>query len=256
MRALITNDDGIDAPGLVVLARAAVGLGFEVVVAAPSWDSSGASASLTAVLRDGRFGVQVHPLPGVQARSLAVDAAPAYIVRAAVGGAFGPAPDVVLSGVNLGLNAGRAVVHSGTVGAITTASTYDTGGIAFSADAPGVRWDAADLVVVQVLRWLRDGRPSAPLLNVNVPAVDPADLGELRSADLAPFGAVTTTVTDVDEGSVLLHHGAPAGAVPPGTDVALLRCGHPTVTALRSVCEDAAPAALSGLVAAGSVVAR
>ena len=55
MRALITNDDGVESRGIRTLARVAVEAGLETTVAAPSWDSSGAAASLTAVERDGRF---------------------------------------------------------------------------------------------------------------------------------------------------------------------------------------------------------
>ena len=54
-RALVTNDDGVDSPGIRALAGVAVDAGLDVVVAAPSWDSSGASASFTAVQEDGRF---------------------------------------------------------------------------------------------------------------------------------------------------------------------------------------------------------
>src|SRR5687768_6804026 len=118
MRVLVTNDDGIDSPGILALARAALEVGLDVTVAAPSWDSSGASASLTAVERDGRFLLSKETLPGLDGvRAFGVEAAPAFIVRAAVRGAFGPEPDLVLSGVNHGPNTGHAVLHSGTVGA-------------------------------------------------------------------------------------------------------------------------------------------
>ena len=93
MRALITNDDGIESAGLRALAATAARRGLDVMIAAPSWDSSGASASLTAVERDGRLLLEERAfegLPGV--RALAVEAAPAFIVRAAVNGAFGPPP--------------------------------------------------------------------------------------------------------------------------------------------------------------------
>src|SRR3546814_4312987 len=55
MKALITNDDGVESPGLVTLAQAANAAGLEVLVAAPSWNSSGASYSLTGVERYGRL---------------------------------------------------------------------------------------------------------------------------------------------------------------------------------------------------------
>src|SRR5919106_1774673 len=128
-RALVTNDDGIDSAGIGMLARAAADAGLEVTVAAPSWDSSGASASLTAVEEDGRFLVESRTPDGAgeddhsDAEWYAVEAAPAFIVRAGVEGAFGEPPDVVLSGINLGQNTGAAVLHSGTVGAVLTAAT-------------------------------------------------------------------------------------------------------------------------------------
>jgi 5'/3'-nucleotidase SurE len=67
VQALITNDDGIASPGLRTLAAAAVAAGLDAVVAAPSWDSSGASASMTAVLNE------IHPNaePGTDAAGLA-----------------------------------------------------------------------------------------------------------------------------------------------------------------------------------------
>jgi len=110
MRVLVTNDDGIDAPGLRQLARAAVDGGHDVVVAAPDSEASGVSAALTAVAEDGRLEVERHELKdlgGVPA--FGVGASPAYIVVLAGLGAFGDPPDLVLSGINRGANAGRAV---------------------------------------------------------------------------------------------------------------------------------------------------
>src|SRR5690606_33742122 len=129
--ALITNDDGIDATGLRVLADCAIHAGLEVVVAAPSWDSSGAGASLTAVEDDGRVVLREAELAGVTGRCISIDAAPAFIVRSAMSGAFGARPDVVLSGVNHGPNTGHAVLHSGTVGAALTAATHGVPTAAF-----------------------------------------------------------------------------------------------------------------------------
>ena len=90
--ALITNDDGIASAGIRTLAQAALDAGLEVTVAAPTWDSSGASASLTAGRArralPGR-GRELEGLDGVAA--FAVEAAPAFIVRAATTGAFGDA---------------------------------------------------------------------------------------------------------------------------------------------------------------------
>lgn len=81
MRALITNDDGVDSPGIQALTAAAVDAGLDVVVAAPGWDSSGASASLTAVERDGRLVLEERSFRETSdVVAYAVEAAPAFIV--------------------------------------------------------------------------------------------------------------------------------------------------------------------------------
>jgi 5'/3'-nucleotidase len=244
MRALVTNDDGIDSAGIAALAAAAVDTGLDVVVAAPSWDSSGASASLTAVQREGRFLVspaELDDLPGVEAH--AVEAAPAFIVRAAVHGAFGPRPELVLSGVNRGPNIGHAVLHSGTVGAALTASTYRVPAAAFSLDAPAeARWDTARAVAREVLAWLVK-REEPLVLNVNVPDVAPPDLRGLEAARLAPFGMVQTRVTEVGEGYVTLSYGEVHADAEEGTDAAWLARGYACFTPLAAACEASSPVA-------------
>ena len=243
MRVLITNDDGIDSQGLHTLAAVAVEQGHDVVVAAPSWDSSGASASLTAVEHEGRLVVEPRPLERLpSAESYAVEAAPAFIVRAATTGAFGPPPELVLSGVNQGPNTGHAVLHSGTVGAAFTAATFGLPAMAVSLtvlDAP--LWQTAAAIVRVVLPWATALEPPS-VLNVNVPAVDVAELRPLQVATLAPFGAVQTTITERGEGYVKLGYTEISAEADAGTDAGLLARGVPCYTILRAVCEVSAPA--------------
>src|SRR5690349_8119032 len=123
LRVLVTNDDGVQAPGIHRLARAAHDAGHDVTVAAPHEEASGMGAALTAVTDEGRVKfsrVSLSGLDGVPA--FAVVASPAYIALLAGLDVFGPAPDLVLSGINRGANAGRAILHSGTVGAAVTAA--------------------------------------------------------------------------------------------------------------------------------------
>jgi 5'-nucleotidase len=134
-RVLITNDDGIDAPGIRWLARAAADHGFDVVVAAPSKESSGISAAMTAVLDDGRVMMDRREVPTLEGiPAFAVNASPGYIVTLGRLGAFGDPPDLVLSGINRGANAGNAVLHSGTVGACLTAASAGLRAMAVSLD--------------------------------------------------------------------------------------------------------------------------
>jgi len=240
MRALVTNDDGVASVGIAVLAGAAVDAGFEVTVAAPSWDSSGASASLTSVEEHGRFLVRDAHIDGFGGPCLAVEAAPAFITMAAVQGAFGAVPEIVLSGVNHGPNTGHAVLHSGTVGAALTAASFGLGAAAFSLNATTTEhWDAVASVLGSVLRWLEGHAPRGAVVNVNVPAIDSASMRGLASARLASTGAVTANVTEVGTGYVTMRYEAPTDEAEPGTDVALLASGYATITTLRPFCEHA-----------------
>lgn len=233
----MTNDDGVASAGIAVLATAAVDAGFEVTVAAPNWDSSGAAASLTAVEERGRVVVHDHAIEGVDGRVVGVEAPPAFIVQAAVSGAFGPPPDVVLSGVNHGANTGHVVVHSGTVGAAFTAATYGLPGLAVSLAAGDAwRWDTARAALDGILPWLH-GVDGTLVLNLNVPAVAAADLRGIVEARLARFGAVQANVTEAGSGWVQLAYEPAGGDREPGTDAALLDDGYATLTPLVAVCE-------------------
>jgi 5'-nucleotidase len=242
VRALVTNDDGVDAPGLVVLARAALDAGMEVVVAAPAEQSSGASAAITAVRDEGRTVVERRALPGLDGvEAWAVRAQPGHIVVAALNGWFDPVPDIVLSGVNHGANVGRAVLHSGTVGAALTAGVNDARGLAVSLDVPlhpqGERhWDGVAPLFPRVLDLLLDA-PVGAVLSLNVPDRPVGEHRELRQARLARFGSVQARVDEAGDESLHLGEIEVGSAPEEGTDSALLAAGHPTLTALRSVGE-------------------
>lgn len=237
MRALITNDDGVNSPGLATLAEAAAAAGIEVLVAAPSWDASGASSSLTGVERDGRLTAEQRNLPGTSIEAFAVDAAPAMITVVALRGGFGPPPTIVLSGINCGRNTGHAVLHSGTVGAALTGCNHGASGMAISldADCPS-HWATAGKVATHVIRWLAAADPPV-VMNVNVPDVAAEDLRGLRMAPLARVGAVQTNITDTGKG--YLHVTFEPSAEPEaGTDAALLAEGWAVATPVRALAED------------------
>ena len=179
---MLTNDDGIDSIGLHVLARAMLRHG-DVVVVAPDTDYSGAAASLGA-LHLIRPEVHEVQLEGIE-RAFAVTGPPALCTMFAALGAFGTVPDLVVSGINPGANVGRAVYHSGTVGAALTARGRAISGVAvsqevaeFAVEGQGAeqslatqRWqDAAAVAEVVVESLLRAGLPTdAVVVNVNVP---------------------------------------------------------------------------------------
>jgi 5'-nucleotidase len=239
MRALITNDDGIDSPGLATLASAALEHGLDVLVAAPSGQASGTSASVAAVGDTGRVVSERRTLPGLDVEAYAVAAHPGLISLIACRGGFGGKPDLVLSGVNLGANVGRAILHSGTVGAALTGHVNDVTSMAVSLDVgldgPEPLWDKAGEVVRAVLPMLCE-MPAASVVSLNVPNI--VDVQGLRWAELARFGTVQSRVDEVDENEVELVSVYSEESLVPGTDAALLAEGYATLTALRSVERD------------------
>ncbi|KGM13441.1 5'/3'-nucleotidase SurE [Cellulomonas bogoriensis] len=241
MRALITNDDGIASPGLAVLVDVALEAGYEVVVAAPARESSGASASLLGAERDGTLLVDPTRAPGVpdHVTCYAVRAAPALIAFLAAHDGFGPRPDVVLSGVNLGANTGHAVIHSGTVGAALSAMTHGIHGLAVSvASARPRHWDTVRGVAARGLRWLTDRPARGGVLNVNVPDVPADRLEGVRSAPLASFGAVQARVHEVDRGQLMVTYSEIDPARDAESDAGLLARGWATMTLLQAPCFD------------------
>lgn len=241
MLALITNDDGIDSPGLTVLAEAASDAGCEVIVAAPYRQYSGASAALTAQEEHGRLLLVEGRPPGLaeDVRSFGVKAAPALISFVAAFGAFGRKPDLVLSGVNLGANTGHATLHSGTVGAALSAATQGINAMAVSiaSDTPQ-HWHTARIVTDHALAWLMAREVDERVLNVNVPDVPPEQLRGLRPAFLASFGAVQARVRDTGRNWVQLTYSGADTREEPGSDHHLLSRGWATATLMRPPSGD------------------
>jgi 5'-nucleotidase len=241
VQVLVTNDDGIASPGLTVLAHAALSAGHQVTVAAPDHQYSGASASLMAHEDDGRLVFVDERPPGLDAsiRAFGVKAAPGLIGFVAASGAFGFVPDMLLSGVNIGANTGRAVLHSGTVGAALSAATHGVRSMAVSiASADPQNWDTAREVIDHAIDWLTKNDIGDRVLNVNVPDAPLTNLRGIRSASLASFGAVQASIKEEGVGYVELTYALVEPGEEPDTDHHLLSRGWATWTVLRAPVAD------------------
>lgn len=251
-KVLITNDDGIASPGLHELAAMAVDAGYDVVVAAPAEQSSGSSASITGASTDGHIHMKRHPLPALsRVPSYAVHAAPALIALIACHGAFGDLPDVVLSGVNRGANVGRAILHSGTVGAALTGGSSGSRGLAVSLavgmDPSECHWASATAIARPILDAILDG-PTGVVLNLNVPNTPEAAEGHVFAAALAPFGIVQTTAAEHRDDQVRLTVADLEHVQDPETDAAILQAGHSTLTSVTGIGAAALGHRFTGLV--------
>jgi 5'-nucleotidase len=236
VRLLVTNDDGVWAPGILVLARAVVETGHDVVVAAPLEDMSGSSAAIGRMHVDETIDVQDVELAGLEGvPCFGVDGPPAKAVMAARLGGFGPPPDLVVSGINPGPNTGRAVLHSGTVGAALTGANFGVSGLAVSMGVGDTyHWATAAAMAVRALAWLVD-QPARTVLNVNVPNLAPAEVQGVRVASLAPFGTVRAALVESQGGGLQMELAEHGERLPPDSDTALVREGFVAVTPLVGI---------------------
>ncbi|HZP29123.1 MAG TPA: 5'/3'-nucleotidase SurE [Acidimicrobiia bacterium] len=234
MRVVLTNDDGITATGIHALCRRLCADGHEVTVVAPDTDRSGASAAIGR-LTPGR-GVPAErvddfPVAGVVAYR--ITGPPGLAVMSACLGAFGPAPEVVVSGINAGPNTGQAVLFSGTVGAALTAQTFGVSALAVSVDDTRPwHWDTACHYAGPTLRWLVDRAPGT-VLNLNVPGVEASAVRGFHWASLDRFGSVR--LAGYSRGEVQFELRETETTLDPHSDTALLADGFATLTSLTGV---------------------
>lgn len=237
---LVTNDDGLEAAGLAVLARAASAFG-EVWTVAPERNQSAKAHSVT-LHRPLR-------LREVSSKRFALDGTPADCVYVAL---YHPEllsrrPDVVLSGINHGANLGSDVYYSGTVAAAREGALRGIPSAAFSWVGPG-EIAAAESVVSEIIARLvlpaAQAAPEASLLNVNIPGPLPgkpyvASLGDRHYGD-------GVALRHDPRGSAYLWMGGPpldaqqnaAALGQDDADTSRVARGEVAVTALRLKLED------------------
>lgn len=230
-RVLVTNDDGVDAPGIRALAHA-LAREFDVTVAAPDRDRSGAGTGIGRV--EAASGIPLRRVDIGIDRAYSLDGPPGLAVMAAALGAFGDPFPLVVAGINAGRNTGQSVIHSGTVGAALTARTFGAHGLAVSLDpSEPWRWDTAAELAVAAASWItsRDREPVA--VNLNVPGVGLEEVLGLRTAELDRFGYFRVAVADESGEKLQLELSAEDEfTAVEGSDTWLLRQRYATITVL------------------------
>ena len=179
---LITNDDSINAPGILSLAKAVATLG-DIYIVAPAAPHSGQSAALTvgAPLR-----ITEQPSDNVGIRCFVVTGTPVDCVKIALHTILPRRPDLVLSGINHGSNSGVNVTYSGTMGAALEGCMNHIPAIGFSLLHHSMKADfslSIDYVTDITRTVLERGLPEGVCLNVNIPAkIRPEGIKVCRAA--------------------------------------------------------------------------
>ena len=258
----MTNDDGVDSVGLHLLAER-LSDDHDVVVAAPDREYSGAGAAIGTIHL---IEPEVHriQLAGI-AEAWAVTGPPALCVMFARLGVFGGPFDLVVSGINPGANSGRAIYHSGTVGAVLTARGGKVSGIAVSQAVEGFgvegqgwdemlaaqRWDTACEVAAATVDAVASATAAAGssldqpvLINLNVPNLALEDVKGWRRTEVAslPPRALAHAELEAKTGHhdtfyVRMSWGEPL-ELPEDTDTGAVERGYVSVTYLSRLTDD------------------
>ena len=237
MHILVTNDDGVSAPGLLALVKEMRGLG-EVTVLAPdrNWSASGHVKTLHRPLRVS----EVTLADGTPA--LTSDGAPSDCVALATLGILPSKIDLVVSGINPNANLGHDVTYSGTVTSAMEAALSGLPGVALSLDTPGSHTGAIDYEpaariayrIVQVV--IERGLPKGILLNVNIPYLAEQDIQGLRVTrqGLRVYRDHLERREDPRGRPYYWIGGeAPTGVPEDGTDIGALNDGYVSITPLH-----------------------
>ncbi len=237
MHILVTNDDGVQAPGLLALVQEMRRLG-EVSVLAPdhNWSASGHVKTLHRPLR----ARSVLLADGTDA--LNSDGAPSDCVALALMGVIEKPVDVVVSGINPNANIGHDVTYSGTVTAAMEAAIAGVPGVAVSLDAPEYAKGALDYTTaalvarVVVARLLQHEFPKNVLLNINVPYLK---FGELKGFRVSRQGlriyrdALVRREDPRGRPYYWIGGEAPTGVPDEGTDFGDLQAGYVAITPIQ-----------------------
>lgn len=236
MRILVTNDDGIHAPGLSACEEIARALSDEVWVVAPETDQSGVSHSLS--LND------PLRLREVSERHFAVRGTPTDCVIMGVRHIMKEKPDLVLSGVNRGRNAAEDVTYSGTVAGAMEGTVLGIPSFALSqaysfSTKRAPPWECAIKHAPDVIkRILKTGMPKDVLVNVNFPDCPPGDVAGIAVAVQGKRDQELLRIDARQDGRgnpyywIAFGRGGVAGAAP-GSDLAALSENRIAVTPLR-----------------------
>lgn len=239
-RVLLVNDDGISAPGLLLLERLIAPLAREVWAVAPEREQSGTGHAFSLH--------QPVRLRSAGERRFAVDGLPTDAALMALGVAMAETPpDIVISGVNRGANIGDDVTYSGTVGAAMEAALAGYPAIALSLNRTPpneAHWATVEAHLAGTLKWLLDQTwPRGAILNVNFPDTPPDGVKGRRVTRLArrkPGGEIVAGMDPAGRPYHWISSKRVLGEIAPDSDMQAEREGYISMTPLRFDLTDEA----------------
>ncbi|KTD11350.1 5'/3'-nucleotidase SurE [Legionella jamestowniensis] len=229
MRILVSNDDGVNSPGIRALANEMSLIG-ETIVIAPDRNRSGASNSLTLS----------RPLRVRQMDNgyYSVEGTPTDCVHLAVTGFLKPAVDIVVSGINDGANLGDDILYSGTVAAAIEGRFLGLPAIAFSMVGDNIQnYDAAAVIARKiVLKLTANMLPSQTILNVNIPDLPLDKIKGLEVTRLGTRHGAEPVIKEYDPRGRPIYWIGPPGMeadAGPGTDFYAISQHYVSITPLQ-----------------------
>lgn len=234
MRLLLANDDEIHAEGIYILAKE-LEKEHEVIIAAPHMQRSACGHSIT-IDRD--LVVREVKLEGLKSKAYSIDGTPADCVRVAVEVFSEEGFDMVVSGVNKGVNLGTDVIYSGTVSAAVEAAVYKIPSIAVSSciDKDRANYELAARTTAEIIRIAEKNKISDDLvLNINVPLLEEKDIKGIKVCKIGTRTYNNTFIEKVDEDGAKSYEivGKPNKNLEKDTDVFYLEEGYITLTPLH-----------------------
>ncbi len=227
---LISNDDGVYAPGIIALAEAMKKIA-NIKVVAPDRNRSGASHSLT-------LNRPLH-MNEIENGFFSVDGTPTDCVHLAVTGLMEALPDIVVSGINNGSNLGDDVLYSGTVAAAMEGRFLGFPAIAISLVGTQCKhYETAAIIARHIVERLQhDPLPAATILNVNVPDVHFKDIQGYEVTRLGTRHNAEPTIKSTDPRGETIYWIGPAGLendAGPGTDFHAVKNNKVSITPLHA----------------------
>lgn len=229
LKILVSNDDGVHAPGLAHLAEALSSLGT-VTVVAPDRNRSGVSNSLTLE----------NPLRVITTSNgfFSVNGTPTDCVHVAVTGLLKEQPDIIVSGINEGSNLSDDVLYSGTVAAATEGRFLGLPSVAISLVGPRCEhYDTAAQVAKRLVQQLQlTPLTSDTILNVNVPDLPLSEIRGIQVTRLGTRHIAEPTIKALDPRNRKIYWIGPPGPeqdAGPGTDFYAVNSGYVSITPLH-----------------------